>query len=179
MNCNSNLVLDVSTDTVRRKIGMIKKYKKMALALGAGAALIGGVIQPLAVQAYWRQATNENAKLRVYLNYFRIPDASGVNPIAYAGARALTDSSRRLRVDLRWYSDKDLLRIDSGWRERPNVVPLGGRIARNTYWGDAWVYADTRNGRFRTSAQRMIYNQASWNTSSVGTVKQSRSWNMR
>lgn len=139
-------------------------------------------IQPLmernAQQDVWRVTTNENSQIRVYLNYFR-PSNVNIFPRAFAGVRALTTNSRRLRVNLRWYNDMDMHMIGGSWLERPNVVPVGQRMARNVYWGDQWAFALTRNGRFRTSAQRMIFSQTDWNTSTVGTVRQSRSWNMR
>jgi len=161
-----------------------KAFKKGAVVVLAAASLMGGGMQPMSAYANTCPGNNsgnsgvtcnETPQIRVYLNWQRSPRFTG----AHAGVRALTNESRRLRVNARWYDTLDMPRESSGWHERPNVVPVGQRIARNTYWGDARVVARSENGRFRTSAQRMRHNETAWNITTAGTVRQSRSWNMR
>ena len=134
---------------------------------------ITGIVAPVVANA--GQTTNQNANLRVYLNYNR-PVAIFV-PDAETSVRTLNTNTRRVRVNASWYNANDQWREGGIWRES-TAHNADFRMPNNFRFGNAVVVAQSRNGRFRGRAQRVPAGQSAWVTTAAETIMQSRSWGM-
>lgn len=168
---------------IEKKKAQRRNFKTFVVAAMAGIALSSGTMAlantcPGNNSGISGETCNQTSQLEVRLNWRR-PASSVLTTWASARVTARTNLSRRIRVNLRWYDVWDNQREASGWFQDLHGIPQHGRLPVGATATVPFLAAQSRDGRFRTSGQRMPHGQTTWLTTSAATANQSRSWNMR
>ena len=159
-----------------RKMGKLFSIKKTTLVALVVIGMLGGGVTAYAMNT----TSNSNSQLRVTLRYHRalLDGLNHIgNPIGNAVTRTLTNGSRGIRARVSFYNHWDTLEVNSNWQGGAGT--LNRRLATGSEQWSNTITGTHRNGRLRARGQRMIHNESTWNTTTAGTVLQSRSWNMR